>query len=305
METGKRKKSIFAWALLPAVLSLAWPTMLEQLMQTAVQYIDTAMVGSLGTAATAAVGSTLTVNWLIGSTVSAFGVGFLAQIAQAFGAGDEGLARRAAAQSVLAVLVLGTLFTALTLSLSGFVPVWMQVEPALRQTAARYFFVLYLPMLPRTALILFGTVLRAAGDTKTPMRIGLRLNLVNVAGNFLLIYAPRTVTLFGMSVRLWGAGWGVVGAAAGSAIAFLYGGLAITRALSALRHLAGLCGLCGDDQRPRRNGHRRPHHCQHGRVRLLHPRLRHDVRRRHADRQRHRRGRRAAEEGHCRPGFPA
>ena len=60
MKEEKKKKSIFAWALLPAVLSLAWPTMLEQLMQTAVQYIDTAMVGSLGTAATAAVGSTLT-----------------------------------------------------------------------------------------------------------------------------------------------------------------------------------------------------------------------------------------------------
>ena len=29
------------------IMSLAWPTMLEQLMQTAVQYIDTAMVGSL------------------------------------------------------------------------------------------------------------------------------------------------------------------------------------------------------------------------------------------------------------------
>ena len=129
------------------------------------------------------------------------------------------------------MLVLGTLFTALTLCLSPLVPVWMQVAAPLRETASRYFFVLYLPMLPRTALILFGTVLRAAGDTKTPMRIGLRLNLVNVAGNFLLIYAPRTVTLFGMSVRLWGAGWGVVGAAAGSAIAFLYGGLAITRAL--------------------------------------------------------------------------
>ena len=45
MREEKKKKSIFAWALLPAVLSLAWPTMLEQLMQTAVQYIDTAMVG--------------------------------------------------------------------------------------------------------------------------------------------------------------------------------------------------------------------------------------------------------------------
>ena len=231
MENRIEKKSIFAWTLLPSVLALAWPTMLEQLIQTAVQYVDTAMVGSLGTAATAAVGSTVTVNWLVGSTVSAFGVGFLAMISQAFGAKDERRARAAAAQSVLAVLVLGTLFTALTLCLSPLVPVWMQVAAPLRETASRYFFVLYLPMLPRTALILFGTVLRAAGDTKTPMRIGLRLNLVNVAGNCLLIYAPRTVTLFGMSVRLWGAGWGVVGAAAGSAIAFLYGGLAITRAL--------------------------------------------------------------------------
>ena len=45
------------------ILTLAWPTMLEQLMQTAVQYIDTAMVGSLGTQATAAVGATATVNF--------------------------------------------------------------------------------------------------------------------------------------------------------------------------------------------------------------------------------------------------
>lgn len=231
METTRRKKSIFAWALLPAVFSLAWPTMLEQLLQTAVQYIDTAMVGSLGTAATAAVGSTLTVNWLIGSTVSAFGVGFLAQISQAFGAGDEGRARRAAAQSVLAVLVLGVLFTALTLSLSPYVPGWMRVEPSLRAAAARYFFVLYLPMLPRTAMILFGTVLRAAGDTKTPMRVGVGVNLVNVVLNFLLIYPTRTAILFGRSVMIRGAGWGVTGAAAASALSFLFGGAAITLAL--------------------------------------------------------------------------
>ena len=35
-------------------------------MQTAVQYMDTGMVGVLGTSATAAVGATSTVNWLIG-----------------------------------------------------------------------------------------------------------------------------------------------------------------------------------------------------------------------------------------------
>ena len=61
----------FDRGMLFTILALAWPTMLEQLMQTAVQYIDTAMVGSLGTQATAAVGSTGTVNWLIGSRASA------------------------------------------------------------------------------------------------------------------------------------------------------------------------------------------------------------------------------------------
>ena len=62
---------------LAIILTLAWPTMLEQLMQTAVQYIDTAMVGSLGTSATAAVGATTTVGCLVGSSVSALSIGFL------------------------------------------------------------------------------------------------------------------------------------------------------------------------------------------------------------------------------------
>ena len=234
MRAERSGRGLLAWGLLPTVLGLAWPTMLEQLMHTAVQYIDTAMVGSLGTAATAAVGSTTTVNWLIGSTVSAFGVGFLAIISQALGAGEAEKARRAAAQSVLAVLVVGTVFTALTLALSPFVPAWMQVDEPLRALASQYFFILYLPMLPRAASIIFGTVLRAAGDTKTPMRVGVFVNVLNVALNFLLIYSTRELTVFGRSFTVWGAGLGVVGAAAASAAAFLFGGLVITAAL--LRH---------------------------------------------------------------------
>ena len=218
-------------ALLPVVLALAWPTMLEQLLHTAVQYIDTAMVGSLGTQATAAVGSTATVGWLVGSSVSAFGVGFLAYISQALGAGEEQRAKKAAAQSVLAVLVTGLFFTVVTLSLSPLVPVWMQVDPSIRSLAARYFFIVYLPMLPRTASVIFGTVLRAAGDTRTPMRVGIGVNAINVLLNFLLIYPSRTLSLFGLALPMWGAGWGVVGAAAASAIAFAVGGIAITVAL--------------------------------------------------------------------------
>ena len=235
-----KTKRLFDWTLLPTVFSLAWPTMLEQLMDTAVQYIDTAMVGSLGTAATAAVGSTTTVNWLIGSTVFAFGVGFLAQISQAYGAGRFDRARRAAAQSVLAVLFTGAVFTALTLSLSRQVPVWMRVDPSIRAMAGRYFFILYTPMLFRTATVIFGTVLRAAGDTRTPMRVGLAVNLINILLNFLLIYPTRTAVVCGLTLTISGAGLGVTGAALASAAAVTVGGTAITAALFRHREISPL-----------------------------------------------------------------
>lgn len=215
------------WQMLPVIFSLAWPTMLEQLTQTAVQYIDTAMVGSLGTAATAAVGSTTTVNWLITSSISALGVGFLSFIAQARGAGNKQLVARASAQCTLAVILVGLIFTALCVGLSSLVPVWMQVDAEIQPLAAQYFLILYLPMLPITARILFGTILRAAGDTKTPMRVGIWMNVINIIGNFLLIYPSRTQ----WGIFIPGAGWGIAGAAASSAISYTFGGIAMTIAV--------------------------------------------------------------------------
>nr|MBQ4319260.1 MATE family efflux transporter [Clostridia bacterium] len=210
--------------MIPTIFALAWPTMLEQIMSTAVQYVDTAMVGSIGTHATAAVGSTTTVSWLIGSTVSAVGVGFLAYIAKAYGAGEKDRAKKASSQAVLTVIVLGVFFTVLTLSLSGFVPVWMQVDESIRDTAAKYFFIIYMPMLFRCATSIFGTILRSVGDTKTPMRVGICVNIINVILNFVLIYPTRT---FG-GLTIPGAGIGVLGAAAASAAAYTAGGIIIT-----------------------------------------------------------------------------
>ena len=217
--------------MLGTVFALAWPTMLEQLTQTAVQYIDTAMVGSLGTEATAAVGATGTVNWMVGSSVSAIGVGFLSYIAQSVGAGKPQEARKASAQVVSVTVLLGLFLTGLTLSLAERVPVWMQVDPAIREMASRYFRILYLPMLFRTASILFGMTLRAAGDTKTPMRVGLAVNGINMGLNFLLIYPARDLTVFSFSFRMPGAGMGVLGAAWASAASFVFGGVALAIAL--------------------------------------------------------------------------
>ena len=214
--------------MLCAILALGGPTMLERLMQTAVQYIDTAMVGVLGTGAMAAVGATGTISWLVSDTLGAVGLGFLAYIARSFGAKQDEMARRAAAQAVLVTLMTGAAATAVTLGLSGKIPVWMQTPAAVQTMASQYFFVLYLSMLPRAACTIFGTVLRSAGDTQTPMKIGILMNLVNVVLNFFFIYPARILTVLGHPLPVYGAGWGVVGAAAASAIAYTVGGVCTT-----------------------------------------------------------------------------
>lgn len=213
------------------VLALAWPTMLEQWLQVAAQYVDSAMVGRLGAAATAAVGATSTINWMVGSTTSALAIGFLAYIAREYGAQRYDNAARAAAQSVLACLAAGCTFMALALSLSGYIPRWMNARPEIQQTASRYFFIIYLPMLFRSATVIFGTVLRASGDTRTPMRCNLLMNAINVVLNYLLIYEPHVIRLFGHPIAVPGAGMGVIGAACATAIAYTVGGILMTAAL--------------------------------------------------------------------------
>lgn len=216
------------YGMLPVIIALAWPTMLEQFMQTAVQYIDTAMVGSLGTQATAAVGATTTINWLIGSTISALGIGFLFYISQSIGAGETQLAKQASGQAAVTVLITGIFFTVLTTALSSKIPIWMRADASIQDMAARYFFIIYSAMLFRCASIIFSTVLRAASDTKTPMLVGVIVNIINIVLNFFLIYPTRICVFLGTAVKIPGAGWGIEGAAAASAAAYIYGGIAIT-----------------------------------------------------------------------------
>ena len=229
MSASIRKRNLRP-ELIPAILSLAAPTMLEELVDTAVQYIDIAMVGSLGTAATAAVGATATINWLIGGTFSALGIGFLSYIAKSRGAGNDENAARASAQAVFLALFTGILFSAIVLPLSSYVPGWMHADVSIRPLAARYFLILYSSMVFRSARIIFGTILRASGDTRTPMRVGLLVNLLNVAGNFFLIYPTREIPSIG-GMRIPGAGLGVEGAALASAASVAVGGMLITIAL--------------------------------------------------------------------------
>ena len=221
-------------AALKTIVLLAWPTVLEQILQTAVNYVDAAMVGRIGARATAAVGATATVNWLIGSTIHALGIGFLAYISQEIGAKRTQNVRRATAQATLITLIAGAISTIFALALSGIIPVWMHADADILADASRYFFIIYTPMLFRTANIMYGTCLRAAGDTRTPLYVNLLVNAVNITLNFLLIYPTRALSILGLSVIIPGAGMGVTGAAVASAVSFAVGGAGMTWAV--MRH---------------------------------------------------------------------
>lgn len=219
-----RKRILNNKEMIIAIFALAWPSILEQALQTIVQYADSAMVGRIGPEASAAVGLTTTVNWLINSPFFAMGIGVLAYISLSIGAKKYEKARIAAIQSIIITLVLGITVGLITLSISPFLPKWLGADPSIQRNASLYFGIICIPMIFRASSIIFGAVLRSTGDMKTPMIVNLIMNVINIFLNFLLIYDSRTITIGNFSFNIYGAGLGVVGSATATAIAFCISG---------------------------------------------------------------------------------
>ena len=208
-----------------SILAMAWPVMLEEGLQTAVSYVDSAMVGQLGAYASAAVGITQTPQWLLWGLLRAIGIGLLAYVAQAVGANDWGKVRRAGGQALLLTLAGGTILGVPICLLASYIPGWMGAEADIRGIAGEYLLILCLPMLFRGATVILGSVLRGTGDMRTPMLVNLVVNAVNVVLNFLMIYPTRDLRVFGLEIQMFGCGWGVRGAAIASAISIVVGGV--------------------------------------------------------------------------------
>lgn len=201
------------------VLRLAWPCILENLTVIMISFIDAAMIGVLGPAATAAVGVNASPSWLLGGLVQSLGVGGTALVARLIGAGEHREAGRVSALVLRMALLLSAFLTVLMLFGAPAIPLMMNADASIVDEAVAYMRLLALGFIPHYTGIAAGALIRGAGDTKTPMAAGLLSNGLNVVLNFFLIYEPRTVHLFGLSLPLWGAGMGVRGAAAASALA--------------------------------------------------------------------------------------
>lgn len=196
--------------MLRTLLTLSIPTIIEQILSTLLQYVDTAMVGQLGEQATASVSITTTVTWLINSVAGAIGTAVLVLISRAEGAGEKETVRKLSQQALFLSIAAGIVLEIICLLLSPMIPVWMGAEPAIQGEASRYFFIISLPLVFRTMSTVLGYALRAVRNTKTPMLISAAANGSNIVLNAVFIY---------------GCGLGVAGAAIASAISFVLSGL--------------------------------------------------------------------------------
>jgi len=203
------------------IFTLAWPAVVQEALNVVVTYVDTAMVGALGANASAAVGLTGTIGWLVSSVSIAFGIGILAVCAQADGANDEVKVKKAGQQALFMTLIVGSLLTVICLSISPFLPTWLGGDPVIRKDASTYFMIISMPLLLRVAVLILSSALRGVSDMRTPMMINLYMNIINVVFNFFLIYPTRQYH----GILILGANLGVKGAAIATAISFVAGGL--------------------------------------------------------------------------------
>lgn len=212
---------------LKILFALAWPAIAEQFLLTMVSYIDTAMVGALGAGATASIAINASTTWLINGVLTAIGVGFSVQVAFYVGAKDTDMVKRILRQAIITVVLFGLLMTGIGLLISGSLPRWMGAEPEILKDATAYIRIYMMSLLFQCASGVFFAILRCMGDTKTPMLLNTMTNVLNVILNFFFIFPTRNVNIFGYSCTIWGADWGVTGAALASTIAMTITGVSL------------------------------------------------------------------------------
>lgn len=202
---------------LTAVLS--WPAIVAQLSTIVMQYIDAAMVGSLGAESSASIGLMATSTWLMWGLCSAVASGFSVQVANRIGASDRRGAEGVLRQSFLPVIVFSILLAIFGAAISGKLPLWLGGSDDIAPGASSYFLIFSLSLPFLQISFLSGAMLRCSGNTLFPGIVNVGMCVLDVIFNFFLIFPAHNLDIAGMSLRLPGAGLGVTGAAIGTALA--------------------------------------------------------------------------------------
>lgn len=195
-----------------SIIKLALPATMENIFQTLIGFVDTLLIAQLGLVAVTAVGLANTILNVYLAVYIALGVGATALIARSIGAGDKEAVAYQVRQEVVLSLGAGLIFGVLSLVFGRQMLVLMGADAESLAGAQAFFYWVGGLTIFQALMTILGTILRASGDTVTPMKISLLTNVFNVALDYILIFG----------IGSW-SGLGIVGTVLGTVLARLLG----------------------------------------------------------------------------------
>ncbi|HEV8481700.1 MAG TPA: MATE family efflux transporter [Candidatus Eisenbacteria bacterium] len=199
------------------LLRLALPILASQALRIGYQWVDALWVRGLGVSATAAVTSSLFVMWSLYSLNDVIAIGIVAYVSQLLGAGDRERAGKAAYIGVRASAVMGVVCAVLGILAARTIYGWMAKDPAVLRDGASYLRAVLVGG-PFIMVSLTGeSIMRSAGDSRTPLFVDLGAITLNALLDPFLIYGWGPFPRLGVA----GAAWATVIAQAVMAITYV------------------------------------------------------------------------------------
>ncbi len=174
-----------------SIWTLGSPVMINMGAHTAFALIDLYWIGSLGTDAIAAVSLCGNILFSMFGLTTIVYAGALAMITRRMGAqnfsgpdGVEGIS----AQSIHFSFVLGAIIGSAGVYLSQPIVGLFDASPAITDLGTSYLVPMMASFLPIFTIMAFSSIFTAAGDTRTPMYIGVGVNILNAILDPFLIF---------------------------------------------------------------------------------------------------------------------
>jgi putative MATE family efflux protein len=171
-----------------AVWILAWPSVLTMLLQTLNSFMDRGFVGRLGSDALAAVGVGGMFMFLLMSVGMSIAVGTSALVARFSGANEPDQAKLAANQSLWIGVIAAFVCMALVWPFRHLAVGWMGVNAHAADLCVRYLSLSLLGIPALFMMLILSSVFRGLGDTVTPLRVMIGVNVIHLGGDYLLIF---------------------------------------------------------------------------------------------------------------------
>ncbi len=166
------------------------PLIIEQVLMSLMGMADTIMVSNVGPASLSAVSLVDTINVLVIFLFSSLATGGTIVCSQYLGSGDKKAAKNSSRQLMLSVFTLSIITTVLCFILRRILlrSIFGSVEEDVMSASLVYFSITLLSY-PFIALNNASSALyRATGNSRLPMLVSLGTNILNIAGNAILIF---------------------------------------------------------------------------------------------------------------------